>query len=396
MDIVDKMKSGEVYYPTDPELEAKQRECLEILYDYNITCTEETEKREEILKKLLGDVGIGCHLEPPFHANWGKHTHMGDYVYANSNLTLVDDTDIFIGNNVSFEANVTVATAGHPIHPELRRKAAQFNIPVKIGNNVWIGADSVILPGVTIGDNTVIGAGSIVTKDIPANVVAAGNPCRVMREISDRDMEFCFENMDVVDKKKSGEGYYPTDSKLEAKQCECFEMLCDYNMTRPGEIEKREEILKKLLGDVGKGCYLEPPFHAHWGKHTHMGDYVYANFNLTLVDDNDIFIGNNVMFAPNVTVATAKHPIHPWFRRKATQLSIPVRIGNNVWIGANSVILPGVTIGDNTVIGAGSVVTKDIPANVVAVGNPCRVMRQISERDLQYYFKNKKIDFENL
>lgn len=125
------MKSGEVYYPTDPELEAKQRECLEILYDYNMTRPGEIEKREEILKKLLGDMGEGCYLEPPFHANWGINTHMGDYVYANFNLTLVDDNDIFIGNNVMFAPNVTVATAGHPIHPELRRNAAQFNIPVK-------------------------------------------------------------------------------------------------------------------------------------------------------------------------------------------------------------------------------------------------------------------------
>lgn len=202
--------------------------------------------------------------------------------------------------------------------------------------------------------------------------------------------------MDIVEKMKSGEVYYPTDPELEAKQRECLEILYDYNMTRPGEIEKREEILKKLLGDMGEGCYLEPPFHANWGINTHMGDYVYANFNLTLVDDNDIFIGNNVMFAPNVTVATAGHPIHPELRRNAAQFNIPVKIGNNVWIGANAVILPGVTIGDNTVIGAGSVVTKDIPANVVAVGNPCRVMREISERDMEYYFKNKKINFENL
>lgn len=202
--------------------------------------------------------------------------------------------------------------------------------------------------------------------------------------------------MDIVEKMKSGEVYYPNDDTLMGLQLDCLEILYDYNATRPHESEKREEILKKLFAEMGDNCYIEPPLHANWGKHTHLGNWVYANFNLTLVDDTDIYIGDNVMFAPNVTVATAGHPIDPDLRRDAAQFNIPVKIGNNVWIGANSVILPGVTIGDNTVIGAGSVVTKDIPENVVAFGNPCRVVREISERDKEYYFKNRKIDYSLL
>lgn len=202
--------------------------------------------------------------------------------------------------------------------------------------------------------------------------------------------------MDIVEKMKSGEVYYPNDDTLMGLQLDCLETLYDYNATRPHESEKREEILRKLFAEMGDNCYIEPPLHANWGKHTHLGNWVYANFNLTLVDDTDIYIGDNVMFAPNVTVATAGHPIDPDLRRDAAQFNIPVKIGSNVWIGANSVILPGVTIGDNTVIGAGSVVTKDIPENVVAFGNPCRVAREISERDKEYYFKNRKIDYSLL
>jgi len=130
------------------------------------------------------------------------------------------------------------------------------------------------------------------------------------------------------------------------------------------------------------------------GKNVHLGNDVYANFNLTIVDDCDIFIGNNVMFGPNVTLSAGTHPIHPELRSKNAQYNVPIQIGNNVWIGANSVVLPGVSIGDNTVIGAGSVVTKDIPANVVAVGNPCKVMRQINDRDMKYYCKDMEIDIE--
>ena len=196
-------------------------------------------------------------------------------------------------------------------------------------------------------------------------------------------------------KKRMQEGrlYLPEDEEIMAQQLKCLEKLYDYNATRPSEQEKREALLKEMFGDIGEGCYIDPQFHANWaGKHVHFGNNVYANFNLTLVDDTDIYVGDKVMFGPNVTVATAGHPIDPELRYQAMQYNIPVHIGENVWIGANAVVLPGVTIGDNSVIGAGSVVTKDIPANVVAVGNPCRVLREIGEHDKEFYYKDRKID----
>lgn len=192
---------------------------------------------------------------------------------------------------------------------------------------------------------------------------------------------------------ESGRLYMPGDEAIMTEQTLCLEKLYDFNQTRPLEMEKRTAMLKEMFAEIGENCYIEPPLHANWGgKHVHFGRDVYANFNLTLVDDAHIYVGDGVMFAPNVVVATAAHPIEPNLRRMAMQYNIDVHIGNNVWIGAGAVILPGVTIGDNTVIGAGSVVTKDIPANVVAVGNPCRVLRPIGEHDRIYYFKDRKID----
>jgi galactoside O-acetyltransferase len=196
-------------------------------------------------------------------------------------------------------------------------------------------------------------------------------------------------------KKRMQEGrlYLPEDEEIMHQQMLCLEKQYEYNLTRPSESEKREALLKEMFAEIGEGCYIEPPLHANWaGAHVHFGDNVYANFNLTLVDDTDIYVGDKVMFGPNVTVATAGHPIDPELRYQAMQYNIPVHIGNNVWIGANAVVLPGVTIGDNSVIGAGSVVTKDIPPNVVAVGNPCRVLREISDHDKKYYYKNREID----
>jgi len=200
------------------------------------------------------------------------------------------------------------------------------------------------------------------------------------------------KNMSIKDKMHSGELYLPWDKELMKEQLSCLDKLYDFNSTRPNELEKREALLKEMFAEIGEGCYIEPPLHSNWGcRHVHFGKYVYANFNLTLVDDTHIYVGDNTMFGPNVTIATAGHPIFPELREKAYQFNLPVRIGKNCWLGAGVIVVPGVTIGDNTVIGAGSVVTKDIPANVVAVGNPCKVIREINEYDKEYYYRDRKI-----
>ena len=152
-----------------------------------------------------------------------------------------------------------------------------------------------------------------------------------------------------------------------------------------------------MLAEMGEGCYIEPPFYSNWGgHHVHFGDNVYANFGLTMVDDTHIYVGDCTMFGPHCVIATAGHPIDPELRSEAYQFNIPVHIGKNCWLGAGVRVMPGVTIGDNSVIGAGSVVTKDIPPNVVAVGVPCKVLREINEHDKEYYFKNRKIDYSTL
>ncbi len=199
--------------------------------------------------------------------------------------------------------------------------------------------------------------------------------------------------MSEKDKLHSGEIYNPADGSIFDEQLLLLNRLYDFNQTRPIEQEKRTAMLKEMFAEIGEGCYIEPPLHANMGgKYIHFGKNVYVNFNATFVDDTHIYVGDYTMLAPNVVIATASHPILPSLRgEKALQFNTPVKIGKNCWLGAGVIVLPGVTIGDNTVIGAGSVVTKDIPANVVAVGNPCKVLRPISERDKEFYYKNKKI-----
>lgn len=191
----------------------------------------------------------------------------------------------------------------------------------------------------------------------------------------------------------SGEVYWPSDNEIMDMQLRCMEKQYDYNMTRPLEQEKRAEMLKEMFAEIGDGCYIEPPLHSNWGgHHVHFGKNVYANFNLTLVDDTHIYVGDCTMIGPNVVIATAGHPILPDLREKGYQYNMPVHIGKNCWLGAGVIVLPGITIGNNVVVGAGSIVTKDIPDNVVAVGNPCKVLRKIDKHDYEYYFKDRKID----
>ena len=171
-----------------------------------------------------------------------------------------------------------------------------------------------------------------------------------------------------------------------------MELLYDFNATRPSQMTQRNEIARQLLGEFGEDAYIEPPLHANWGCNTYFSAHAYANFNLTLVDDGEVHIGEHTMIGPNCTIITTGHPIRPDLREKVTQYSLPVTIGRNVWLGANVAVLPGVTIGDDSVIGACSLVTKDIPANMVAFGQPCKVYREIGEHDDVYYWRDRMIN----
>lgn len=201
----------------------------------------------------------------------------------------------------------------------------------------------------------------------------------------------------MKDRMHTGELYLPHDEAILKEQVVCLDRLYTFNSLRPTQQDERNALMKEMFAEIGENCYIEPPMHANWGgHHVHLGSNIYCNFNLTLVDDSHIYIGDNCMIAPNVTIATAGHPIDPDLREKGYQYNMPVHIGRNCWIGAGVQIMPGVTIGDNTVIGAGSVVTKDIPSGVVAVGNPCRVMREVGAHDKEFYYKDKKIDYNEI
>ena len=189
------------------------------------------------------------------------------------------------------------------------------------------------------------------------------------------------------EKMLAGRPYKAFGEELLAERQHAKELLFDFNNLRPSEIAKRNAIIRQLFGQVGDTFFVEPPFRCDYGYNISVGNNFYANYNLTILDCGKVTIGNNVFIAPNVSIYTAGHPIHSEPRNQEYEYAFPIFIGNNVWIGGNVVINPGVTIGDNSVIGAGSIVTKDIPSNVIAYGNPCKIGKQITEEDKNYYFK---------
>lgn len=176
--------------------------------------------------------------------------------------------------------------------------------------------------------------------------------------------------------------YDCNDKEIMEEQIPYVDKLYDFNQLRPTQLEEKQRYMKTVFAECGDNCYIELPFRANWGgHHVHLGNNVYVNFNGTFVDDGHIYVDDNVLIGPNVTLVTAAHPIDPELRRKTYQFNKDIHIEENVWIGANVVVLPGVRIGKNSVIGAGSIVTKDIPSDVVAFGVPAKVHRKITEDD---------------
>ncbi|MCC8016105.1 MAG: sugar O-acetyltransferase [Clostridiales bacterium] len=199
--------------------------------------------------------------------------------------------------------------------------------------------------------------------------------------------------MDNIRRKKLGLPYCYDDPALLSDQHIYQNRMMEYNKIPATERKNRRKALKEMFAEIGKDCIIETPVNSNWGcRHVHLGNGIYINSNVTFVDDEDIYIGDNCLIAPNVVFSTAGHPVLPILRENHYVYNLPIHIGKNVWIGSGAQIMPGITIGDNAVIGAGSVVTNNIPSNVVAYGVPCRVIREIGCKDKEYYYKNRKLD----
>lgn len=345
-----------------------------------------------LVRKIVAKIGQDSYIVPPFRCDYGDHVFIGNNTYINYNCCFLDSAKVTIGDYVYMGPNCNIFTPCHPIHHELRKeKVTEYALPVTVGSHSWIGGDVVITPGVTIGENCVIGAGSVVTKDIPDNSIAVGNPCKVIRQINDKDREYINSLIlddETKDSKYKQENGYVYSAKDEA----IFNIVKDtvhyveiLNKLSNSEIQRRRDFLRTFVAKLDEGAMINSPFYMEFANHLEMGVNSFINYDCIMLNNAMVKLGDNVLVGPKVSFYTAIHPIDAKQREQWLVYAKPITVEDNVWIGGSATILGGVTIGKNAIVGAGAVVTKDVEPNTIVVGNPARVLRKITAEDSKKY-----------
>lgn len=352
----------------------------------------DTEYVMSLVRKIVAKIGQDSYIVPPFRCDYGDHVFIGNNTYINYNCCFLDSAKVTIGDYVYMGPNCNIFTPCHPIHHELRKeKVTEYALPVTVGSHSWIGGDVVITPGVTIGENCVIGAGSVVTKDIPDNSIAVGNPCKVIRQINDKDREYI--NSLILDDETKDSKYKQENGYIySAKDEAIFNIVKDtvhyveiLNKLSNSEIQRRRDFLRTFVAKLDEGAMINSPFYMEFANHLEMGVNSFINYDCIMLNNAMVKLGDNVLVGPKVSFYTAMHPIDAKQREQWLIYAKPITVEDNVWIGGSATILGGVTIGKNAIVGAGAVVTKDVEPNTIVVGNPARVLRKITAEDSKKY-----------
>ena len=345
-----------------------------------------------LVRKIVAKIGQDSYIVPPFRCDYGDHVFIGNNTYINYNCCFLDSAKVTIGDYVYMGPNCNIFTPCHPIHHELRKeKVTEYALPVTVGSHSWIGGDVVITPGVTIGENCVIGAGSVVTKDIPDNSIAVGNPCKVIRQVNDKDREYI--NSLILDDETKDSKYKQEHGYIySAKDEAIFNIVKDtvhyveiLNKLSNSEIQRRRDFLRTFVAKLDEGAMINSPFYMEFANHLEMGVNSFINYDCIMLNNAMVKLGDNVLVGPKVSFYTAMHPIDAKQREQWLVYAKPITVEDNVWIGGSATILGGVTIGKNAIVGAGAVVTKDVEPNTIVVGNPARVLRKITAEDSKKY-----------
>lgn len=352
----------------------------------------DTEYVMSLVRKIVAKIGQDSYIVPPFRCDYGDHVFIGNNTYINYNCCFLDSAKVTIGDYVYMGPNCNIFTPCHPIHHELRKeKVTEYALPVTVGSHSWIGGDVVITPGVTIGENCVIGAGSVVTKDIPDNSIAVGNPCKVIRQINDKDREYI--NSLILDDETKDSKYKQENGYIySAKDEAIFNIVKDtvhyveiLNKLSNSEIQRRRDFLRTFVAKLDEGAMINSPFYMEFANHLEMGVNSFINYDCIMLNNAMVKLGDNVLVGPKASFYTAMHPIDAKQREQWLVYAKPITVEDNVWIGGSATILGGVTIGKNAIVGAGAVVTKDVEPNTIVVGNPARVLRKITAEDSKKY-----------
>ena len=385
---------GALYDVFDQELANIKDKNLGLVSKLARTSSLDKEEVLRLVRAIVAKLGENSYVVPPFRCDYGYNVFIGKNSYINYNCCFLDSGKVTIGDYVYMGPNCNIFTPCHPIHHELRtNEITEYALPITVGSHTWICGDVVIAPGVTIGENCVIGAGSVVTKDIPDNSFAAGNPCKVIRNITEADKQTVAnltlddDTKDNIYKQEHGYMYYVMDKALRQKAAETIEKVHILNKLSNSELYRRQNFLATFIPDFGKNVTIQSPFYMEFGDHLAIGDNSFINYDCIMLNSGKITIGKNVLIGPKVSFYTPIHPFVASQREEWIEHAEPITIEDDVWIGGSVTLVGGITIGKNSIIGAGSVVIHDVPANSVVVGNPAKVIRTLTDADSKKYFE---------
>lgn len=305
----------------------------------------DTEYVMSLVRKIVAKIGQDSYIVPPFRCDYGDHVFIGNNTYINYNCCFLDSAKVTIGDYVYMGPNCNIFTPCHPIHYELRKeKVTEYALPVTVGSHSWIGGDVVITPGVTIGENCVIGAGSVVTKDIPDNSIAVGNPCKVIRQVNDKDREYINSLIlddETKDSKYKQENGYVYSAKDEA----IFNIVKDtvhyveiLNKLSNSEIQRRRDFLRTFVAKLDEGAMINSPFYMEFANHLEMGVNSFINYDCIMLNNAMVKLGDNVLVGPKVSFYTAIHPIDAKQREQWLVYAKPITVEDNVWIAKSFII----------------------------------------------------------
>ncbi len=393
---------GELYDVFADDLIAIRDNAYDIVSQLSRLSSLDTQKVLELEHRLVGGIGEGSYMVPPFRCDYGINIYLGKNSFVDYNCCFLDAGTIDIGDNVYIGPNCCIFTPCHPVHYKLRwDNITEYAAPVKIESDVYIAAETVIAPGVKIGQGSVIGAGSVVTKDVPPHSFAQGNPCRVIRQITEQDKQAFADKIlndkekDSIYKQEHGYVYEAMDGEIRKKIVDATHNVDRLNKISNSNIQLRRDFIRTFMPAFGEGAVLMSPFRLQRIDHLKIGTNSYLNYDCTIINSAMVTLGDNVLIAPKVGIYTIIPAPGIEQRREKLERALPVTIEDNVWIGGSAVILGGVIIGKNSIIGAGSVVTQDVPPNTIAVGNPARVLRSITDEDVKNYreeYNNQQTD----
>lgn len=397
-DNIYKQEHGYMYFVMDKALRSQVENTVHYINILNKLSNSEIQRRRDFLRTFTKKLDEGAIINSPFYMEFGNHLEVGINSIIDCDCIMLNSGHIKIGDNVLIGPKTSFYTPIHPFLPQQRESWIEYAKPITIEDNVWICGATTIIGGVTIGKNAIICAGSVITRDVPANTIVAGNPAKPIRQVTKQDIaqyqaELIKEhnsNLSEKDKMEQSLWYNTFDNELIKLRQKNSSKTEAYSRISANTLCYKDKMAKAIVNKFGANANIIPPFTCSYGNNISIGEATVINHNGVFIDTNKINIGAHALIGPKSLLNCSFRPFDTEARNNGIEKTSAINIGDGAWLGGKVTVLPGINIGKHSVIGSGSVVTEDIPDDVVAVGNPCKVIRKITENDKINPYKTKR------